>query len=214
KIKASYAGDANFTSSASAIMKQTVNKGQSSMVVTSSLNPSVFGQTVTFTAVVSAVSPAPGTPTGTVTFLDGKKKLGTATLSAGTATFAISSLSAGTHTITASYGGDANFISSATALTQTVNLTVSTATTTSTLLASDALVQQQTVYNAAPVTSPAAALPAGPGAPQQSQLNVAVPGSGNSSSAIDRAIAELFTDKQSHSENLSGALDLAAVDQI
>src|SRR5262249_44379944 len=39
--------------------------------VTSSPNPSVFGQSVTFTATVSAASPGSGTPTGTVTFEDG-----------------------------------------------------------------------------------------------------------------------------------------------
>ena len=46
-------------------------------------NPSVFGQAVTLTATVSAVVPASGTPTGSVTFLDGSITLGTATLSTG-----------------------------------------------------------------------------------------------------------------------------------
>jgi hypothetical protein len=48
--------------------------------VTSSVNPSVFGQAVTFTATVAAIPPATGTPTGTVTFLSGFTTLGTAVL--------------------------------------------------------------------------------------------------------------------------------------
>ena len=43
-----------------------------------STNPSVFGQSVTFTATVAAVSPGSGTPTGTVNFLDGTTLIGTA----------------------------------------------------------------------------------------------------------------------------------------
>src|SRR5439155_299947 len=38
--------------------------------LTSSVQPSVFGQPVTFTATVAAKSPGAGTPTGTVTFKD------------------------------------------------------------------------------------------------------------------------------------------------
>jgi hypothetical protein len=57
-----------------------------------------------------------------VTFLDGTTALGTATLSAGVATFTTSILSVGAHTITASYGGDANYLtSSSTGLTQQVS---------------------------------------------------------------------------------------------
>ena len=50
-----------------------------------------------------------GTPTGTVTFLDGATPLGTGTLTAGVATLTTSTLAAGSHTITAAYGGDTNF---------------------------------------------------------------------------------------------------------
>jgi hypothetical protein len=47
----------------------------------SSLNPSVFGQPVTFTAMVAATTGS-GTPTGSVTFLDGAVALGTQSLAA------------------------------------------------------------------------------------------------------------------------------------
>jgi len=54
--------------------------------LTSSLNPSIYGQTVTFTAVV-----APAPPNGeSVTFEQGSSVLGTGTLSGGTAIFATS----------------------------------------------------------------------------------------------------------------------------
>ena len=92
--------------------------------VASTPNPSVLNQSVTFTATVSGVAPATGTPTGTVTFLDGATTLGTGTLSGSPAkaTFATSNLSLGTHSITATYGGDANFNpSTSPPLIQTVN---------------------------------------------------------------------------------------------
>ncbi len=85
----------------------------------SSSNPSVFGQSVTFTATVSGDA---GTPSGTVTFSDGSTSLGTAPLSGTTATFTTSSLAvSASHSITASYSGDTNFTSSTSAtLLQTV----------------------------------------------------------------------------------------------
>ncbi|HTT33968.1 MAG TPA: Ig-like domain repeat protein [Methylomirabilota bacterium] len=96
-------------------------KASTSTALTSSANPSSSGQNVTFTATVSSASP--GTPTGTVTFLDGATSLGTSTLNASAqATFSTSSLSLGSHSITAQYGGDANFSSStSSALAQVVN---------------------------------------------------------------------------------------------
>jgi hypothetical protein len=113
-ISASYAGDANFIASASNALAQTVNKNSVSIALSSVPNPSTFGQAVTFTIHVVPSPPGgvPGGigPTGIMTLTDGTSTLGTATLdSAGSATFTVNSLSAGAHTITASYGGDANF---------------------------------------------------------------------------------------------------------
>jgi hypothetical protein len=88
--------------------------------ISSSPDPSQSGQTVTFSALVSSSNGSP--PNGeTVTFQDGSTILGIGTLSSGTATFITSTLTVGSHTITASYGGDANFGSSSGFLTQTVN---------------------------------------------------------------------------------------------
>jgi hypothetical protein len=63
---------------------------------------------VTFTA---SVASSFGTPTGTVSFLDGTTPLGAVTLSGGVAALTTTSLAAGTHTITAVYAGNANFAS-------------------------------------------------------------------------------------------------------
>jgi hypothetical protein len=87
-------------------------------VLSSSGNPSVFGQSVTFTATVS--SAADGAPTGTVAFSDGATSLGTSALASGQATFTTSSLSIGSHSITGQYGGDRISSGSSGSLTQNV----------------------------------------------------------------------------------------------
>src|SRR5579859_4369763 len=107
-VAASFAGDTN-NGASSGSNHLTVNRPSTTTGITSSANPSVFGQSVTFTATVSPVAPGAGTPTGTVTFLDGGSPVGTGTLSGGVATFTTSALAVGSHTITTSYGGDTNF---------------------------------------------------------------------------------------------------------
>ena len=88
--------------------------------LTSSANPSLFGQSVTFTATVTGSS---GTPSGTITFKNGSTTLGTGTLTSGTATLSIASLAVGSNSITAEYGGDASFVTStSSAVSQVVNL--------------------------------------------------------------------------------------------
>src|SRR5262249_39015919 len=99
---------------------QVVNQAVTTTSVASSTNPSVFGESVTFTATV--VATLGGTPTGTVTFKDGATTLGTGALSSGQATLSTSSLTVGTHSITAAYDGSANFQASpSSALSQVVN---------------------------------------------------------------------------------------------
>ena len=127
-ITASYGGNPEFAgsndSASSTRLVQTVNKaGTSTTGVTSSVHPSVFGQTVTFSATFSAVSPGTGIPTGTVTFSDQNGTLGTGSLNAnGRATFSTSNLSAVNHAISASYAGDPNFMGDISAsLIQNVN---------------------------------------------------------------------------------------------
>jgi hypothetical protein len=101
-------------------LTQTVNGSTSTTTLTSSVNPSVFGQTVTLTAMVTG--PGSGTPTGTVSFFDGSTLLGTSAMTGGQGTLSVSGFTGGNHTLTATYGGDSNFGSSTSgAITQTVN---------------------------------------------------------------------------------------------
>jgi titin len=82
------------------------------------------GNSSEFSACLSVTQTAPtsGTPTGSVTFKDGTTVLGTKTLSSGKATLTTSTLAAGTHSITAVYGGNADFAGSTSrVLIQTVN---------------------------------------------------------------------------------------------
>lgn len=105
-ITAIYSGDSNYTSSTSNTVTVVVAQAGSSITLSSSLNPAVVGQTVTFTATVPASTPA---ATGTVAFMDGTASLGSVPLTgSGVVTFATSQLAAGQHAITAVYSGDTN----------------------------------------------------------------------------------------------------------
>lgn len=161
-IHAVYGGDANFVTSTSSDVKQTVTRGTTTTAAGAAPNPSKFGQSVTFTATVMATAPASGTPTGTVTFKNGATTLGTGILSAGTATFATSALTVGNHPgIHAIYGGDAGFaISTVSGVTQTVTkgATTTTASAAPTTVAPGAAVTLKAQVN---VTAPASATPAG-----------------------------------------------------
>jgi hypothetical protein len=70
---------------------------------------------VTFTATVADMAPGTGIPTGTVDFYDttAGRDLGNAILVNGVATLTAGPFSAGNHSITATYGGDDTFQSSA-----------------------------------------------------------------------------------------------------
>ena len=63
-ITASYGGDTNDAGSSSGAVSQTVNPDATTTSVSSSANPSVFGQSVTFTATVTVNAPGAGSPTG------------------------------------------------------------------------------------------------------------------------------------------------------
>lgn len=105
-ITASYGGDANYQSSVSPALSQTVNMANTSVSLTSSANPATAGSSLTFSSTVSGTG---GAVSGSVTFTDGATVIGKAGLNAsGIATFATTSLSPGQHVITAVYSGDSN----------------------------------------------------------------------------------------------------------
>jgi len=115
-----------------------------------SASTSTAGQPVTFTAKVTGPSGSP-IPTGTVIFNNGTTSLGTGTLDAtGTATYTTSSLSATSYTLTAVYGGDANYSSSTSSA---MGLTINPiATTTVLTIAPNPASTGQTVTFTATVT--------------------------------------------------------------
>jgi hypothetical protein len=121
-ITAIYNGDNNYLTSTGTLSGGQVVKMSSSTSVSSSQNPSPYGQSVTFTA---SVGGAGTTPTGTVQFvIDGTNFGGAVTLANGIATSrSTNTLSVGNHTITAIYNGDNNYLTSTGTLSggQTVN---------------------------------------------------------------------------------------------
>jgi hypothetical protein len=146
-VTAAYAGTADFAAS-SGTTGVTSGLGGSTVQLQSSENPAARGDAPTFTATVQPVSPASGTPDGTVTFSFAASGTGpapvctgaggdTVTLSAGVATCTLSAgllPAASPVTVGADYSGSSAFSSSdATPLTETV---AKAATTTLTLKAS------------------------------------------------------------------------------
>ena len=124
-IEASYSGNPNFAPANTGTTETILPLATSTTTLTSSINPSGIGQSVTFTATVKASAPsgAPPTPAGTVTFLDGTTTIGTGVLNgSGVATFTTSTLTTGSHNITASYPGTMSLGGSVSAiLVQVVN---------------------------------------------------------------------------------------------
>ncbi|HET9409689.1 MAG TPA: Ig-like domain repeat protein [Candidatus Sulfotelmatobacter sp.] len=136
-----------------------IGRFNTSTALSSSLNPSLFGQSITFTATVTSMTATAVAPSGTVTFKNGTTTLGTATLVSGSAKFTTSKLAVGAHSITAVYGGDKTFIGSTS---PTFAQTVNKAGTTTTLTATPNPSQfNQPVTFKAVVKSATGAIPAG-----------------------------------------------------
>jgi VCBS repeat-containing protein len=164
-VTVSYGGDGNFNGSVGSLSgnPQIVTPASTAVVVSSSQNASVFGQAVTFTATVSAIAPGAGTPTGTVTFLDGDGVMGTRTLSAGMGSFTTSALAVGSHPITVSYGGDGNFNGNSGSLGGSAQIVAKASTTTTVSTSQNASVFGQAVTFTATVSAmaPGAGTPTG-----------------------------------------------------
>jgi hypothetical protein len=107
-IAAEYVGDSTFIASTSSPVNLVVSQASTTTTLTSSLNPSGVGQSVTLTATVSGQFG--GLATGSVAFSNGSTSLGSVTLSGtNVAALTITSLPVGTDSITAVYSGDSNF---------------------------------------------------------------------------------------------------------
>ena len=130
-ITATYNGDSTNSTSTSPYLLQVVNKQATTTTLMSAPNPSVYAQTVTFTATVTPASS--GMPTGSVTFTEGATTLATVPLDgAGQASFSTSTLSAGSHPVIAHYLGNTNFMASDSA----TNVQVVTQATSTVMLTS------------------------------------------------------------------------------
>jgi hypothetical protein len=131
-VTAVYSGDGTFNGSTGSL-SANINRGATSTALISSSNPTVTGQSVTYTATVAPTSPSTGSPTGSVTFAINGTGGGsvacditgdTVPLSGGSASCTISAgLSAkfSPYAVSASYSGDTNYKPSAGNVTQTVS---------------------------------------------------------------------------------------------
>ena len=108
QIAAAYSGDANHPAGKSAPVAQVVNRANTTITLTSSLNPAPFGASGTLKASVFAVAPGGGTPAGTVAFREGETLLEVVQLSGHNASIPLKMLPVGAHEITAVYSGDPN----------------------------------------------------------------------------------------------------------
>ena len=130
---AQYPGHDDFTPCVSIKIYVIVNSYGVSLNLSSSPNPSLFGQNVTFQVKISA---ADGVPTGIVNVTDTSTGNTLATLApdtGGNASFRIDTLTIGSHSIDAVYQGDAKH---AGASTSTVQVVIDNGTVTSTTLTS------------------------------------------------------------------------------
>jgi len=150
-IGAVYIGDSNFSTSTATPAPLTVATAPTVTGLVTSVQPSFFGEAITYTATVTATSPGPdtGAPTGTVSFLATPTGGGSATPVGGAVTLvpvgptepntstavstSISLLPAGSYTSSAQYNPTPNYHSSNSSTPQTVNPAQTAVTVTSTL---------------------------------------------------------------------------------
>jgi hypothetical protein len=119
-VTAEYSGSDNFNPSQGGV-KQSVNPADTITTVTSSLNPSHVGRSVTFTATVASVVPGLDAPTGAIQFhVDGTSVGAPVALSGGVASLTTSSIGTGHHEVAATYLGNASFNSSSGSVSQQV----------------------------------------------------------------------------------------------
>ncbi len=149
-VTASTCAHSGLCPSGSAGVLLNIGKFETTTTISSSLNPSIYGQTVSLMATV--VSIGPETPTGRVTFRSGSESLGSAPLNGGVATLKTTKLPAGTLSITVTYSGDSV---SGKSISAPLSQAVEPASTNTTIKSSmNPTSQGQAVTFTAKVTSP------------------------------------------------------------
>src|SRR5207244_3851680 len=103
----------NFQGSATpSTTTQDVQQTSTKTTLSSSANPTSFGNDVVITATVAPTAPGGGIPVGTITFvLDGNSQAPVA-LSSGKATLTLTQPSRGSHSVLAIYSGNADYVTS------------------------------------------------------------------------------------------------------
>lgn len=162
-LTACYSGDADFAASGSATLTQSVNLVATALQLTSSVNPSVFGQSVTFTATLTANSAALSGVT--ITFhlssdCSGAAVASGTTNAAGQVTYTRADLTVGSHDICAKFAGNATYATDQDALAQQVNK-AATSLALSTSNASVYFGASVTFTAVVSVTAPGAGTPTG-----------------------------------------------------
>ncbi|HEY4355924.1 MAG TPA: FG-GAP-like repeat-containing protein, partial [Acidobacteriaceae bacterium] len=113
QVKASYPGDSTYAASDSATTPLTAAPAATTLSLSASPVTGIAGRPVTLTATLSPFGAGGLSTDGeTITFLNGSTPIGTGTLSSGVAALRTTALPEGTNTLTASYPGDGNFLSS------------------------------------------------------------------------------------------------------
>jgi len=161
-LTATYVGDANFLTS-SGTASHAINKGATTVAITSDTpDPSALGQAYSVTASVSAVAPAIGTPSGTITFTDGTSTCTSGALVGGSASCSLAGgAPPGNATITATYNGDANFLTSSGTASHTIDKGATTVAITSDAPDPSVFGQAYTVTASVSVVAPAIGTPSG-----------------------------------------------------
>ena len=109
-LTATYSGDTAFVPGLSNTVIEAVQQLTPAVTLKSSTNPVLPGGSTVLSVAVTSQAGNQFTATGTVTFLDGGKPLGTVTLINGVATLPTSFTLVGNHTLTATYSGDTVFV--------------------------------------------------------------------------------------------------------
>ena len=156
-LTAVYSGDATHQSSTSNGVPVIVLPDVTTISVTSSTNPAIYGQGVTFTATAQGDH---AVPSGQIEFLDGSSVIAAATLNpAGVATASTSSLTIGMHSITAHYAATQNFgAATSAALSEVIQSPAPIATVTTLASNINPATNGQTVTFTANVTTPGSSL--------------------------------------------------------
>jgi len=116
QIQAIYTGDLGWAATTSAYIPETITAAQTVTQLTSSANPSVYGQQVTFTVGVAVTLTGTVPAAGQIQLYDNAVGIGVpVSITSGTATVTVPSFSPGTHYITATFIGSTSFNTSTSA---------------------------------------------------------------------------------------------------